>query len=68
MNAIEGIVHNGAAAPGDTVTVKLPDEQRALKVEGWTEQVGPVYPQQGDTALVIESDRGRLWLLSWITE
>jgi len=68
---IEGVVTTGASSPSDTVLVKLPDEQRPLKVEGWTPRgthLVTEYPASGDTALVVESDRGRLWLLSWISE
>lgn len=68
---IEAVVTTGANDPTDTILVKLPDEPRPLKVEGWLPRAtatDPEYPQAGDTALVVESDRGRLWLLCWTSE
>jgi hypothetical protein len=70
-DVIEAIVTTGASVPSDTVLVKLPDEPRPVVVEGWTPRSTALvteYPAAGDTALVVESDRGRIWLLSWISE
>lgn len=68
---VEATVVTGATGPTDTVTVRLPDELRPVETVGWQPRAtdtDPEYPQAGDTALVAESDRGRLWLIAWTTE
>jgi hypothetical protein len=71
MDPVEGYIVQGATGPSSTITVKLPDEARPIEVAGWLPRATAStteYPQAGDTALVAESDRGRLWLVGWITE
>lgn len=68
---IEATVVTGATAPEDTVTVRIPGERRPVQAVGWQPRAtddGPEYPEAGATALVAESDTGRLWLLAWTTE
>jgi hypothetical protein len=72
MELYEAIFADSAGGVADTVHVLVDDFDDRRHLWGpvvWQPRVDdagePVYPQQGDPALIAESRTGEVWVLAW---